>query len=248
MLSRPPSQSPSQSPKVEDADVVYYHHLFSLFSKHTVLTTDDREYGINVMVNFYRLNKNSSRGLNYLLFNKQSLALSYKKQMFVAIKNRNIDSICNLLSQSRILSYPELYDNSHLDITIKHNLISSFEKEELRLNAIFSRINYVNGAIDCISPLICNLPSQNATDCLTNIKSCVIEVPEFTYAVDRPIDKLLPYTFCFDTLELLEAVAKEDKINPETGTPFSPFALQNIETRFPVELAMVYYSLAINSA
>lgn len=63
------------------------------------------------------------------------------------------------------------------------------------------------------------------------------KAPPKIYTVDKPRNALNPQVYCFDTLELINAVVT-NSVNPKSGEPFSGYALDLINRRFRKEISM----------
>ena len=64
------------------------------------------------------------------------------------------------------------------------------------------------------------------------------KTPMSIYTIDRPASSPNPHVYCFDTLELLDAITEPVPINANSGEPFSDFSLKLINQRFRKEIAM----------
>lgn len=69
---------------------------------------------------------------------------------------------------------------------------------------------------------------------------------ENVYTVDKAPGEISPSVYCFDTLDLMNAMMSNPPINPKTSNPFSDYSVRIINQRFSKELALYrrYYEIA----
>lgn len=61
---------------------------------------------------------------------------------------------------------------------------------------------------------------------------------ESVYTVDKSATSTTPKVYCFNTIELIDAITELNPINPKTKEPFSDYTLSLLHQRFHKEMAM----------
>jgi hypothetical protein len=61
---------------------------------------------------------------------------------------------------------------------------------------------------------------------------------EQVYLADRPDGKLVPRTYCFGLIELLDILSKPNPTNPRSGKPFASWSLAMLQRRYGKEIVM----------
>ena len=188
-------------------------------------------------------------------------ALTYNSSLDRAIKSRNKTELKNLLTGLSEYSFVELYDNPFLSEAdkkaIERLLVREFFSTKLTLSLVKEKVfnadliddncnevsyeeerdesgNLVSLSKECYET-VC-IQDSKVLGC-SQIDGCLIKhdrLPSKVYTVDGTE----PQVYCFDTLELIDAVTNKTPSNPITGQPFTQYALKLIDRRFHKEIAL----------
>lgn len=194
-------------------------------------------------------------------------ALIFNEELDTAIKTRNGAGLKSLLLGGEEM-FVELYDNPFLSAEDRDFISRLIARElfatKLALSMLRRKLLNFEAIDDTCASETFSLQAQNvnrqvrvtalAAKCYDQV--CIQDArileddqaranmskyekpPESVYTVDRPDDEESPQVYCFDTLELIDAVTDEEPINPRTGRPFSIYSLQMINSRFNKEINM----------
>lgn len=190
-------------------------------------------------------------------------AVLFNSELDEAIKSRNALNLTHILLGPKEM-FVELYDNPYLSSEQHNFIMRMLAREVAAFTQVYDHVQQHVLDLDsihtrCNTQSISYNTSQNtitalATKCYEDV--CLIDSnilredaaraimaqnetpPENIYTVDKLPSQNVPSVYCFNTLDLMEAMMHEPPLNPKTQQPLSPQALTMIRNRFAKELAL----------
>jgi hypothetical protein len=190
-------------------------------------------------------------------------AFTFNEELDQAVLDRNIPRLRDLLLGPTEM-FVEIYDNPYLtdedrEFAVRM-LARSIYAHQLLLEQLRQK-DTINDECPVVSMLTEETATPNGVSAVALANRCYEEVciqeaqilhddpvrtqmntrdkpPAQVYTIDRAPSKHTPQVYCFETIELLAAVTQDPPMNPKSGEPFSPQALNLITTKFRRELAM----------
>lgn len=190
-------------------------------------------------------------------------ALLFNSELDEAIKSRNTLNLTHILLGPKEM-FVELYDNSYLSSEQQNFIMRMLAREIAAFTQVYERVEEHVLDLDSIHTH-CSTQSMAYNSTQSSIveltTKCYEEVcligstilredsaraimaqnenpPENIYTVDKLPSQTLPSVYCFNTLDLMEALMHEPPLNPKTQQPLSPQALTMIRHRFAKEIAL----------
>lgn len=194
-------------------------------------------------------------------------ALTFNEELDKAIINKNSTELRKIIVGPKEM-FVELYDNTFLTDEDKEFIIRLLSREMYAAMMVFNLIkqklmnledvnyqctresfeidsfktvdgiNVTSMATQCYDEVCIQDAKILADDLVRAEMSKYEKISEYIYTVDKPSTMQTPQVYCFDTLDLLNAVTKNIPINPKTNEQFSDAALRMINQRFRKEIAM----------
>ena len=194
-------------------------------------------------------------------------ALTYNEELDEIIRSKMNLLLQQILFGPKEM-FIEIYDNDYLTEEDKSSLLRVLSREMVGavkfLESIRSRSSDLDFPDDICNyqAIETNISRERGTANLTTISSkCYDEVcledsqmvntdkvwatvakyespPTTVQTVDTPSSYSTPMIYCFELLDLLNAITEDPPINPQSQEPFSPMSLALIKRRFSKEIAM----------
>jgi hypothetical protein len=208
----------------------------------------------------------------YKLSNTGRFSLSFNSDLDTQVKSRDREKVIKLILASKTkTTWPELYDNQLLnneEITlvrdianreyhsilytldtadnckiIPNNLLPTLSSDPEILQDIKRGSNgkiYYNSLYAECYDKVCLYEAQQRGK-IISLNSTRSELPKIAYVMDDRNNK--PTKYCFDLMTLISNLAKGDYINPNTGDLFSERVINQLFTKYNIEIKMYKYYL-----
>ena len=199
-------------------------------------------------------------------------ALTFNDELDIAIKTRDTTRLKRILLGPKEM-FVELYDNLLLSPEDRDFIIRLVAREafafRLAIDLIKKKILDLETIDDTFSTQLDN-EGKNislvtlATRCYDEVciqDATILEgdqvratmskyekTPQSVFTVDKTLSSTTPQVYCFNTLDLIEAITQPIPINPKTSEPFSDYSLKIITQRFRKEIHMYHRYRQIKSA
>ena len=244
--------------QITDDEVACFRIINFVLKTHKDLSEEDVKFSSNYLCSFFVHNlftdkKSGFTNEKFLLFltytNQVGIckfALTHNKHLDEVIKSRDKVRLKHFLCEFSEKSFVELYDNrfwNRIPKTEKEFVERQLAREyySMKLALDFVKEKVAEGVLIEILDLrkkcyenICIQDSKTMgcsdTDSIFSKHNCS---SERTWTVDGN------EKFCFETLELLDAITNPEPINPITQKRFSNYTLDLISRRFPKEIIMM---------
>lgn len=194
-------------------------------------------------------------------------ALTFNEELENAIKNRDEITIKRIILGPKEM-FVELYDNNFLSNEDREFIIRLIARESFSallslelikkkiinleaiddkctaetftatINTNNDKVNITSIATKCYDEVCIQDAKILDDDIGRAIMSKYEKPPESVFTIDKSESSKLPSVYCFNTLELINAITDDIPINPKTGQPFSKYALKLIRERFHKEIDM----------
>jgi hypothetical protein len=233
---------------------------------HSDLSSEDIQYASNVISSLFSENDEKfsiNQLLLILVYMDQTgickFALTFNQELDKVIKNKDQQSLLMLLMGPKEL-FIELYNNPYLLDTDKENIIQLLETAKTALYLLFTLIQRKIINMEMVPDPICTDETQitfeeneewtelttkcydevclQESSALNGLLSKYNQPPSYVFTIDKSASAQLPQIYCFNLLELIDAVTKTPAYNPKTGRTFSDLTLKIIEQRFRKEIAL----------
>ncbi len=230
--------------------------LISALKTHPSLTVEDIRWFLNQV---QQLNNRELTELIlriYKLSNVGRFSFIYNQDLDSHIKDRNAQRVQTLIRVAgKECAWPEVYNNILLNSEERQTI------EKMANREYFSILNTLETAqpsddLDNIIPCTVSTDeiiglSQNATiysQCYDNV--CIAEsqqsgkiisfsnaIPQVAYVADQT------ERYCFPLMEIIQQLAQQNYINPQTNQRFADITLKQLLTKYEKEIKMYKYYL-----
>lgn len=238
-------------------EVSCFFMINHVLKSHKKLSEEDIKFASNYicsMYTYYSQQLNSApfdefKLLMFLTYTHQKgickFALLYNTDLDRVIMSRDKKSLKKLmLSMSEDL-FVELYNNPSLSQedreSIERLVVKEYYAVKLALNSLREKLldseNLEQLTLKCYNNVCIQdskLLNYDKADVVFSKHECS---PEKVYTVDKAA-KGEPFIYCFDVLDLLEAITNKIPINPITNQRFSSYTIELINRRFRKEILL----------